>query len=87
MDFGYLDNDLLEIRDANGPKDYSITMYIYYDIDKIPINLEIYNIGALLSKNSIIYKILIFNSFFQKILNNSEKKEDAKANLMSIYLN
>ena len=66
MDFGYLDNDLLEIRDTNGPKDYSITMYMYYDIDKIPINLEIYNIGALLIKNGIIYKILIFNSFFSK---------------------
>ena len=72
LDFGYLDNDLLEIRDVNGPKDYSIAMYMYYDIDQIPINLEIYNLGALLSKSGIIYKILIFNSFFAKILNKSE---------------
>ena len=52
---------------------------MYYDIDKIPTNLEINNTGALLSKSGIIYKISIFNSFFAIILNNSENKEDATA--------
>lgn len=79
LDFGYLDNGRFVIKDPNGPKDYSITMYKYYEIDKIPINLEIRNIGALLSKNGIIYKILIFSSFWAKILNKSINKEDAKA--------
>lgn len=76
INFRLLDNNSLDITDANKPQDYSITLY-YYNINNHPINLEIYNIGGLLSKSGIIYKILIFNSFFVVALKKSKNKEEA----------
>ena len=72
MEYRLLDNDSLEIIDLNEPPDYSIIMYLFPKIDKIPINLEIYNIGALIGENGIIFSIITYSSFLVKTLNGSE---------------
>jgi hypothetical protein len=44
------------------PEDYSIKM-IFKDDEELPLNLELYNIGGLLSKNGILYQIIMFFSY------------------------
>ena len=62
------------------PKDYSIKMI--FDDEKLPLHLELYNIGGLLSKNGILYRIIMFYSFCCTI--NIEEGMDEKEKAIRI---
>ena len=72
-------NPHMEIQPSYEPEDYSIIMSIYnLNYKNFPLHLELYNIGYLLSNQGILYRIIIFYSFIQKILLGQENrtKED-----------
>ena len=72
-------NDLLKLKNL-GKLDYSIIMK--YDADELMkgnkepyelCNIEICNIGALLIQNGLIHRILVFYTFFLKIINGRQE--------------
>ena len=75
-------NSQMEITiQKHQPEDYSIKM-IFKDDEELPLNLELYNIGGLLSKNGILYQIIMFYSYCCSI--NLEKEIDEKAKIIKI---
>ena len=75
-------NSKMEITiQKHQPEDYSIKM-IFKDDEELPLNLELYNIGGLLSKNGILYQIIMFYSYCCSI--NLEKEIDEKAKIIKI---
>ena len=72
-------NPHMEIQPSYEPQDYSIMMSIdNLNYKNFPLHLELYNIGYLLNNQGILYRIIIFYSFIQKILLGQENrtKED-----------
>ena len=75
-------NSKMEITiQKHQPEDYSIKM-IFKDDEELPLNLELYNIGGLLSKNGILYQIIMFYSYCCSI--NLEEEIDEKAKIIKI---
>ena len=71
-------NSSIEIsKEKYKPEDYSIKMI--FDNEELPLHLELYNIGGLLSKNGILYRVIMFYSFCCSIkmeegMNDNEKR-------------
>ena len=73
-----IQNSQMEItRQKHQPRDYSIKM-IFDDDEELPLNLELYNIGGLLSKNGILYQIIMFYSYCCSINLGEESDDNAK---------
>ena len=71
-------NSKIEItKKKHKPEDYSIKM-VFDDDEKLPLHLELYNIGGLLSKNGILYRIIMFYSFCCTIQIEEEMDENEK---------
>lgn len=67
------------IKAEHEPNDYSIVMNFDIKNDSnLPLHLELYNIGGLLSKNGILYRIIIFYSFCSKVLQGEEINSNEK---------
>lgn len=76
-----IQNSQMEItEEKHEPRDYSIKMI--FDDKKLPLHLELYNIGGLLSKNGILYRIIMFYSFCCTI--NIEEGMDEKEKKLRI---
>ena len=67
-------------EEKHEPRDYSIKMI--FDVEELPLHLELYNIGGLLSKNGILYRIIMFYSFCCSI--NMEEGMDEKEKKLRI---